>query len=70
MLTFILIGGLIWLAVALVFVFALALAARKSVSPVAPAVDQPAPINAAIAEGSPKALVPPVAENEPEVVAR
>ena len=35
MLTFILIGGLVWLAVALVFVLALAAAARKQVSPVA-----------------------------------
>lgn len=35
MLTFILIGGLAWLAVALVFVLALAAAARKQVSPVA-----------------------------------
>ena len=35
MLTFILIGGLVWLVVALVFVLALAAAARKQVSPVA-----------------------------------
>ena len=35
MLTFILIGGLVWLAVAMVFVLALAAAARKQVSPVA-----------------------------------
>jgi hypothetical protein len=35
MLTFILIAGLAWLAVALVFVLALAAAARKQVSPVA-----------------------------------
>jgi hypothetical protein len=35
MLTFILIGGLVWLVVALGFVLALAAAARKQVSPVA-----------------------------------
>lgn len=35
MLTFILIGGLVWLVVALVLVLALAAAARKQVSPVA-----------------------------------
>ena len=40
MLTFILIGGLVWLAVALVFVLALAASARKQVSPVA--VNSPA----------------------------
>jgi hypothetical protein len=34
MLTFILIGGLVWLVAALVFVLALAAAARKQVSPV------------------------------------
>jgi hypothetical protein len=34
MLTFILIGGLVWLAMALVFVVALAAAARAQVSPV------------------------------------
>jgi hypothetical protein len=34
MLTFILIGGLVWLVVALMFVLALAAAARKQVSPV------------------------------------
>jgi hypothetical protein len=36
MLTFILIGGLVWFVVALVLVLALAAAARKQVSPVAP----------------------------------
>ncbi len=35
MLTFILIGGLVWLTVAMVLVLALAAAARKQVSPVA-----------------------------------
>lgn len=38
MLIYILIGGGIWLVLAALFVFALAAAARKSVSPVAPTV--------------------------------
>jgi hypothetical protein len=38
MLIYILIGGGIWLVLAALFVFALAVAARKSVSPVAPTV--------------------------------
>jgi hypothetical protein len=40
MLTFILIGGLVWLVAALVFVLAIAAAARKQVSPIGVSVSE------------------------------
>jgi len=45
MLIYILIGGGIWLLLAALFVFALAAAARKSVSPVAPTVTAESPVS-------------------------